>query len=80
MTALQNFAKLTGTTEAQASSYAKCIRYWMNKGMTIEAAVARHQQFLINLVEEAKAGKLNEMVADEIYQELRTRGRQGLNS
>ena len=79
MTALQNFAKLTGTTEAQAASYAKCIRYWMSKGMTIEAAVARHQKFLTQLVEEAKAGKLNEMVADEIYQELRTRGRKGLN-
>lgn len=80
MTALQNFAKLTNTTEAQAATYAKCIRYWMvEKNMTIEGAVAAHQKFLTRLLEEAKAGKLNEMVADEIYSELRMRGRRGLN-
>lgn len=79
MTALANFAKLTGKTESQAAEYAKMVRYLMNeRNLTMIEAVAFIPKFAAQMVAEAKAGKLNGLVADSLYAELRTRGRRGL--
>jgi hypothetical protein len=69
---IAELAKTLGQNETDVKAFVECVSYWMSKGYTYEAAIARHMQVMEQMANNALRFPARAIIT-EMYDDLRAK-------
>jgi hypothetical protein len=70
MNKIADLAKEMGVTEADVVGFVECLRHWISKGYSFEAAIAKHMEVMAGMVNRAvpfAGGEAGRLFAADIF-------------